>query len=100
MAESSANHTAEQAAILASPKIVAYLNDKCVKDGSRPGWRKWDPQVNVDNETELWKKLWAATKPTLGGLPCIVIVAGQKGEVLPLPSTEAATLELLKRYGG
>ena len=54
----------------------------------------------MTNENDTLKKLWAATKPQLGTLPVIVIVTDQKGEVLPLPATEAETLDLLKRYGG
>lgn len=99
--ESSANLTREQLNILNSTKIAEYLNAKAAKDAKGlPEWRRWDKDVNTTHESDVWKNLWAATKPQLTQLPAVVIVTNQKGEVHPLPATEAETLDLLKKYGG
>lgn len=93
--------TREQLAILASPKIKDWLNAHCAKDEKgRPGWRKWDKDVDTKLETSTWQSLWTAIKPKLGPLPQIVIVSNQKGETFELPDTEQKTLDLLANYGG
>lgn len=98
--ETSASLTREQLNILNSTAIRTYLNSKCVKDSDgRPGWRSWDVDISADKDLKVWRDLWAATKPKLGKLPQAVIVIGTEGTVFPLPETEAATLELLKKYG-
>lgn len=98
--ESSANLTREQLNILNSTAIADYLNRKTVKTDNRPGWRKWDKDIDVTKETETWRALWEATKPKLGKLPQVLIVTGGEGQLYPLPETEAATLQLLKSKGG
>lgn len=99
--ESGANLTREQLNILNSTTITDYLNRKTAKDTKgRAEWRKWDKDVDMANETDVWKNLWTSTKPQLGALPALVVVTDQKGQVFPLPATEAETLALLKRYGG
>ena len=100
VAESSSNMTKEQLNIWNSTRIADYLNRKTVKTDGRPGWRKWDPDINVSNETETWKQIWAATKGSLGALPALVIVDGVKGEVFPWPPTEQEALDFLKKKGG
>jgi hypothetical protein len=98
--ESSAPLTKEQLNIWYSTRIAEYLNAKCAKDDGRPGWRKWDKDIDTQHETPTWKAIWAATKPTVTTLPALVIIRGQKGEAVPLPETEEATLTLLKKHGG
>ena len=98
--ESSAKMTKEEVAIWDSTAIITYLNQKCTKDGGRPAWRKWDRDIDPAKDLEVWQKLWAATKPQLTKLPAIVIVNDLKGEVFQFPDTEAAMLDLLKKYGG
>lgn len=94
--ESADKLTSQQSAILNSATINGYLNAKCAQDG----WRKWDKDVDPKNAPEVWQKLWAAAKPMLTPLPCVVIVTDQKGEAFPLPATVDDTLTLLKKYGG
>ena len=100
VAESNSNLTREQLNILYSTQIISYLNAKTAKDGDGPGWRKYDPQQDVSNEHEVWKRIWTDTKPALGPLPQVVIYVDQKGTAYPLPATEAETLSLLKKFGG
>lgn len=95
--ESSANMTKEQLAALYSPRVSKYLDSK-TQDGAK-GWRRWDKDVDVKYEPELWKQLWAAAKPMLGQLPAVVVVVGAKGEVFPF-SDETVLMQILERYGG
>lgn len=99
--ESSANMTREQLNVLNSTAVRAYLNAHCAKDAKgRAEWRSWDKDVDASKESDVWRRLWAATKPNLGPLPQVVVVTDQAGETFPLPATEADLLALLQRYGG
>ena len=98
--ESAAALSREQLNVVYSSKVREYLNRKCAKDDGRPGWRHYDKDVNVEHETDVQKKLWAAVKPQLGTLPQIAIAVDHKIDLLPLPATEKDALELLQRYGG
>lgn len=98
--ESLDNMTPKQLNILSSTKMTEYLNRKCVKDSNRPGWRRWDKDINTDKEVDTWKALWTAVKPTLGKLPQLIIFQDKKGTAYPLPETEEDLLKLLKQYGG
>jgi hypothetical protein len=98
--ESASKLSREQLNILNSTKIAEYLNSKTVKDqDGQPGWRTWDKDVDVQFAPQLWKDLWASTKPQLSNLPALLIVSGKKGEVFPLPATESETIALLQKYG-
>ncbi len=96
--ESEDNLSRQQQLTIYGKQVEAYLNRKC-KDGAK-GWKRWDKDVNVVNETQVWKDLWAATKPQVTTLPAVLIVTDQSGKVYPLPPTEAALLQLLKQTGG
>ncbi len=90
--------TKEQLNILYSTQIRTYLDRKCVKDDNRPGWRMWDKDVVLtEKESATWKALWAATKPQVKTVPSVVIVNDSKGEVFPLPATEAEFLSTLTK---
>ena len=100
--ESSASLNREQLNILNSTKIRGYLTEKCVKsDKGQPEWRFWDKDIKVGQmESKSIADMWAAIKPQLGPLPQIAIHANGEGRIFPCPDTEAATLELLQKYGG
>lgn len=99
--ETQAALSREQRLILNSTKIREYLNRKTEKDGGRPGWRSWDKDIDVSKESQVWRDIWAAVKPSAGQtLPLLIILSGKKGEVFALPATEAATLALLESKGG
>jgi len=104
--ERQADLTQEQLNILASTKIVAYLNDKCVKDANgKPEFRKWDKSTiekegGLAKESALWQQMWKDSKDKIGKLPQVVIVNDQAGVPYEWPATEDAMLALLKKYGG
>lgn len=101
--ETSQNTTMEEMAILNSPRIAEYLNRKTEKDpDGKAGWRKWDKDVVMgERELDLWKALWAETKPKITSTPQLLIVTGGNGKLYPLKGmTEAEVLALLKQVGG
>jgi len=85
---------AAQLSILTSTKIRQYLNEKA------KGYRFIDKDTDLSKDDETWRKIWEASKSTLPALPALVLISDQKGEAFPLPTTEADTLALLKKYGG
>jgi len=98
--ETSANLTAEQLATMNSPDIRGYLNAKTLKDGNS-AYRYWDRNIDISEETPGWQSAYTAAKAMTITSPRVLFFAGTafvKSE--PLPPTEAATLELLKKYGG
>lgn len=89
----------DQIDMLYSPKVADYLNAKC-KDGPK-GWRLWDKDTVVHDSSPVFKGIWDAVKPNLAaGKTWVVIATDQKVEYFPLPATEAALLDLLRKYGG
>jgi hypothetical protein len=86
---------------ISDAKIVRdYLNTTTTKDGTRPGWRRYDPQENVTNENATFKALWASVVPKLSTIPCIVIEVNGAAEILPYPTTPEATIALCKSKNG
>jgi len=100
--EKDAKLTREQANILASTKIIDYLDAKTAKDEKgRPSWRKWDKDVVIDpKEVSVFKDLWVAVKPKIGALPQLAIVRDNKVDLFALPESEQKTLEFLQSFGG
>lgn len=94
--------TREQLNVLNSTSIRDYLNKKCV-DGSK-GWAKWDKDTTLTTRPAPWPDLWAAVKAKVlteqVKLPAVAVADGTKVTLHQLPATEAATLTLLKQYGG
>jgi hypothetical protein len=98
--ETGDSQSREQLNIINSTAIREYLKGKCAKDDGIPGFRFWDKDIDTSKEGDTWKKIWDSAKPKLSGLPTVVVFRGTAGEYYPLPATEAATLEFLKKFGG
>jgi len=72
-----------------SLELYKFMNENCAKDpNGSAGWRKWDrSSVNntgVENETELWKKLWVAIKPQATQLNMVFVITDTKIQSIPL----------------
>lgn len=85
----------EQQAILASQDIRDFLNQNCVKEGSTPAYRMFDPDVDLKNESPIWQKAMARPRTEI---PWVIISNGKTGFEGPLPKTPTAFLELCKKY--
>lgn len=92
--ESDANNSRETLNTLNSTALLSLLNEKAQ-------WRKWDKTSidasGLEDEEREWREIWAKTSTALGQLPKIVIVRDGKAGIHPLPSTEAATIEFIKK---
>lgn len=91
--------TREQAAILVSITVRAYLDSKCLKNDENKGgaYRIWDKDVDVSKTYKVWAD---AMRRERKGLPWIIISTPTKGGYEgPLPKDVAETMALLKKYG-
>jgi hypothetical protein len=84
--------------ILKSKAIWDYLDAKCAKDNGTPARRFYDKDVPPGPDSFKWEQE-AFGRPRQS-IPWIVISNGVTGFEGPLPASEAATLDLLKKYGG
>lgn len=96
--ESGTTHTAAQMAVMDGKAVQDYLAANCTVEGTTAGWRRYDPQQDTTNENPAIKTLWAAVQPKLTALPCIVIEANGKADILPLSATPAEQVAVLKKY--
>ncbi|MBX7106371.1 MAG: hypothetical protein K1X57_19995 [Gemmataceae bacterium] len=89
---------AKQLAILFSPKVRDYLNDKCVTGpGGTKEWRIFDKDSSMANESPIWQAVMQRPRRSV---PWIVISNGTTGTEEPLPPDEESVLALLRKYGG
>jgi hypothetical protein len=106
--ESGTNLTAAQSAVIYGKAVEAYLNATCTKEGNLPGWRRYDKDTDAANEQPTMRALWAAVKPALTTVPCVVIEVNGKADILAIDKpdgkggrvtlTPAEALALLKKY--
>jgi len=85
----------ETNAIIYGADVRKFLDTNCVKENGQPGYRIYDPDVNIGGDLEVWKQ--AITRPRTS-LPWVVISNGKAGFEGPLPKTPTAFLELCQKY--
>jgi hypothetical protein len=90
-------YPASQIAAVNAREVREYLNAKCIKVGTQPEWRVYDPDTDVSRESKIWQD---AMKIKRDKLPWIVVSDGVKGTSEPLPLDKDALMTLLKTYGG
>lgn len=98
--ESGDTLTQAQNSVLYAKSVSDYLNTATTKDGTTVGWRRYDKDVDVTNESPTMKALWAAVKPQLTAVPCVVVEVNGKADILPMPDTPADAVALFKKYTG
>lgn len=98
--ESGATLNAQQSAIPGAKAIRDYLNAKTTQDEGTAGWREFDPDQNVENESTTMRALWAAVKSQLKPAPCMVIEVNGHATVMNFPANVAECLATLKKAGG
>lgn len=91
--------------------VRSYLDRVCAKSpDNHPEWRVWDVDDASTHTSERMRNAWAAfkaldaDKSTPGiqkpALPVVLISDGVKGTAESVPTSKAAMLTLLKRWGG
>lgn len=98
--ESATALTKTQNAVINAQANVAYLNSKVTKTNSWPDWRSYDPQTPAEKDYPGLAAMWAAAKPAVTTVPCVIIQVNDKVTIEPFPATAADALTLLKKYGG
>jgi hypothetical protein len=98
--ESGDTLTAAQQSVIYAKSVSDYLDGACTKEGTQPGWRRFDKDAAGANEPPVMRALWAAVKPKLTTVPCLVVEVNGKADILPLPATTAEAVALFKKYGG
>lgn len=94
-----------QAQIFTSLPVRQYLAAKCKADPSPisadgKAYRIWDDEETGAGDSKLWQDIVKARPPVGDAEPRIYISNGQAEFEGLLPATPAATIELLKKYGG
>lgn len=78
--------------------VAAYLNAKCAKDGTQPGWRIWNQITPLAEAPKMWQDAMSRHR---GDPPWIIISDGVSSTGSfegPLP--DGGILTLLRKYGG
>lgn len=88
-----------QLAAITSTAIRDYVKSK-----AQDAFRLLDDDLNAEGMvgwSDAWKASYEQAKRLSEGvLPFIMVTNGTTGTAVKLPDTEAATLELIRRYGG
>lgn len=96
--ESGQTLTSTQYNTVYAKTVRDYLTAKTNKDGT--GWRVWDKDQKIDNETSILKTMWAAIKPNITNVPCLAIEVNGKVTLIDFPSSPEDCLTVLKKYAG
>lgn len=80
--------------------VREYLTTHCIKgpDGRTPECRFLDKDASTAGESKFWQDALALKRGP--ELPWLMVTNGKAGYSGPLPATPAATLDILKKYGG
>lgn len=96
--ESGDTLTAAQHSTIYAKSVSDWLTANTTKDGQFAGWRRYDKDADASSESEPFKGLWAAVKPKVTTVPCVVIERNGKADILPLPATPAEAVALFAKY--
>lgn len=104
VSDEKANMPPAQLAVLYSPFIKTYLDQKCAKStAGLPEWRRWHLTTEfgvTTKESPTMVALFNVAKSLLTALPMVIISMDGKWNVYPLPANDAALQALLKQFGG
>lgn len=88
-----------QTSIPGAKVIRDYLNAKTTKENGVPDWREYDIDQNTANEHSGMKALWAAVKPKIETVPCLIAERNGTATIIPYPSNVDEAMAILKKYG-
>lgn len=90
--------TPEQKAVLDGKAVEDFLNATCT--GGKKGWGKRDKDADGSADEPVLAAMWAAVKPKITSTPCVAVGVNDKVEIIPLETTPAKMIEVLKKYAG
>lgn len=98
--ESEALLTRTQKSTIYAQEVSEYLDANCTKENTQPGWRRREKDADGSQDQPVMAALWAAVKPKITSVPCVVVEVNGKADILPLPGTPAEAITLFKKYKG
>jgi hypothetical protein len=98
--ESAETLTAAQSSVIYGRAVSDYLTAKTTPEGGKPGWRRFEKDTEAADDTPTVKALWAAVRPQITAVPCVVIEVNGKATIEVLPATPEAAVKLFKSYAG
>lgn len=96
----SGDTNAAAAAVMNAKQVRDYLNANCTKNGEHPGWRQWDKDQDPKADFPVMKELWAAVKPNLTAIPCVVVEVNGKASIEPFPKSASDAVALFRKFNG
>lgn len=96
--ESGATLPVGQQSVVDAKIVRDWVIANTTNDGKQYGWRRYDPDEDVTNESPAMKAIWEAAKPKLTKIPCVVVAADNKIDIVAYPASAAAAVELFKKY--
>lgn len=93
--------SATQNSIIYGKDVEAALNQSM--NGlavDKTGWRRTDKDADPSTMLSGFKDVWAAAKPKITAVPCIVFQVDSKITIEPLPPTIADTTAMIAKYRG
>lgn len=79
-------------------EIEEYLKSNTTSEGVFPGFRRYDKDTDASNDSPVMAALWAAVRPKITTVPCLVVERNGKVDILPYPSSPSDGLATLKKY--
>lgn len=98
--ESGATLTATQTGVLYGLPFENAIKSATTGDATKFGWRRLDKDADPSTLPTGLREVWAAAKPQLTGVPCVVFQVNDKITIESLPATNAAGVELVTKYRG
>lgn len=85
----------ETQVILAGADVREYLRMNCVKEGTTPGFRIYDADIDTTHDSKVWQAAMARPRAQI---PWLILSNGKTGYEGPLPKTPTEFLDLCKKY--
>ncbi len=98
--ESGTTLTAAQSGVLNGKAVEEYLRANTTPENNVAGFRRFDKDTDASKDQPTMAALWAAVKPKITAVPCMVVEVNGKADILPFPTSPADALATLKKYNG
>ncbi len=93
--------TAAQNGAMLGIAVQDYLVANTTPEGGLAGFRRFDKDTSTtSNDQATMLALWAAVKPKLTTVPCMVVEVNGQAKILPFPANQTDCLATLKKYHG
>lgn len=98
--ETGATMTATQSGVMFGKQVEEYLRANTTPENGVAGFRRYDKDADASRDQPTMAALWAAVKPKLTTIPCLIIEVNGKAKILPWPKDQADCLATLMLHRG